>query len=236
MKIWITYSYEDKEFVDKIKYFLNQSDLEILDIENEILPGDNIVVAIAGAIEKADLILIILSKNSGERQWFSTEVGLIISEIRRDNHKKIIPIIKDKGSVIPPFINQYQFLDLSDEKDIDIRLEKLLKTLQIRKISEISDRKLYLESEIVLSRDELLEYEKYEYEKQRNHKQGLVITTFLTTILAFLISVFSFFISGRNVIKFGPELSISSTTIIALVLGAFIGVIISLILIQFRKK
>lgn len=146
MKIWITYASEDKEFVERIRAFLKKSDVEILDVENEILPGDNIIVAIADAIAKADLILVILSKSSSERQWFSTEVGLIISEIRKNSHKKIIPILKDRSAVIPPFINQYQFLDLSENRDTETQLERLLKTLQVRKDLASDDRKLLVES------------------------------------------------------------------------------------------
>jgi len=235
MKIWITYALEDKEFVEKIKLFLKQSDLDILDVENEILPGDNIIVAIADAISKADLILVILSKNSSERQWFSTEIGLIISEIRKNSHKKIIPILKEKGAAIPPFINQYQFLDLTENKDIETQLEKLLKTLHVRKNLNTDDRKLYVESELTFSRDELLEIEKYEYEKQRRQKQKLVSISFLTTILATFIALFTFLISGRSFLNIDSK-NASTTTIITLMLGVFIGAIVSLILNQFNKK
>ena len=235
MKIWITYASEDKEFVERLRTFLKQSNLEILDVENEILPGDNIIVAIADAIAKADLILVILSKSSSERQWFSTEVGLIISEIRKNSHKKIIPILKDKSAIIPPFINQYQFLDLSENRDTETQLEKLLKTLQIRKDLTSDDRKLLVESELTFSRDELLEIEKYQYEKQRKQKQKLVSITFLTTILATFITLFSFLISGKDLFNLDSKFA-NSTTIITLLLGAFIGAIVSLILNQFNKK
>ena len=60
---------------------------------------------------ESDIIFVILSKSSSSRQWFSTEIGLIISEIHDHRHKRIIPILKDREAQIPPFINQYQCLE-----------------------------------------------------------------------------------------------------------------------------
>ena len=199
MKVWITYALEDKEFVDRLKAHLRQSDLEVLDVENEILPGDNIVESIYKAIANADLILVILSKSSNDRQWFSTEIGLIISEIRNNRHKKIIPILKDKQAVIPPFINQYQYLDLSEGKDSSVQLDKLVTTLQSRKDTKTDLKELDIKTtELIFSRQNLLEKEKYEYERQRRQKQKLISLTFLTTIFTTLIAILSVFLTGKD--------------------------------------
>lgn len=88
----------------------------MLDIYNTILPGDNIMEAIYKGISESDMVLVILSKANNGGEWFSSEIGIIISEIRNHRYKKVIPILKDRDSVIPPFIDQYQFLDASDGK------------------------------------------------------------------------------------------------------------------------
>jgi hypothetical protein len=235
MKVWITYAYEDKEFVEKLKSFLRQADLEILDVENEILPGDNIVETIYKAISESDIIFVILSKSSSGRQWFSTEIGLIISEIRIHRNKKIIPILKDREAQIPPFINQYQFLDVSDQSKMNSQFEKLLSTLNLRKESTIENKELDKKAnEMFMTRDLLLEKEKYEYEKQRNQKQKQISLVFLTTILTTLISILALFLSTSDLFKISSNLTIS--TFITLLIGALLGVIVSVILNLLKKK
>jgi hypothetical protein len=232
MKIWITYAFEDRAFVKKITEFLLAADIEVLDIENKIQPGDNIIVAIADAIEEAEVILVVVSKSSHERQWFSAEIGLIISEIRKNSQKKIIPILKDRDAIIPPFIDQYAYLDLTEKEAIESQLKKLLSSLKLKRNFESEDKKLYVESELTFSREEMLKLEKIEYEQRRRQNQKLVSITFLTTILASFIAIFSFLFSGKGLLN----LDIKYATIITLLTGTFIGVIVSLILNQFNKK
>jgi hypothetical protein len=178
---------------------------------------------------------VILSKSSSGRQWFSTEIGLIISEIRNHRHKKIIPILKDKEAEIPAFINQYQFLDASDQKNVDTQFEKLLSTLNSRKESNIENKELDKRAnEMFLTRDFLLEKEKLEYEKHRNQKQKQISIVFLTTILTTLVSILAFFLSTKDLFHIGG--SITTSTIITLLIGALTGVIISVILNQLKNK
>jgi len=143
METWITYSYSDIDFVEKLKSLLQDSGLEFQETEHEILPGDNIVDTIYKSITKAEIIFIVLSKDSVERKWFSTELGIIISEIRNNPGKRIFPILIDKGVCIPPFIDHYQLLDLSDKKTYDLNIELLKKALKSPKEREFG---LYLNS------------------------------------------------------------------------------------------
>jgi hypothetical protein len=235
MKVWITYAYEDKEFVEKLKSVLKQANLEVLDVENEILPGDSIVETIYKAISESDIIFVILSKSSSGRQWFSTEIGMIISEIRNHRHKKIIPILKDKEAEIPTFINQYQFFDASNPKNVITQFEKLLASIKFRAESNISNKELDKSAnEMFLTRDFLLEKEKLEYEKQRNQKQKLISVVFLTTILTTFVSILAFFLSTEKLFHLG--INLTSGTILTLLIGVLTGVVISGILNLFKRK
>jgi|GEM_PF-6927603 hypothetical protein len=235
MKVWITYAFEDKEFVEKLKSFLRKANLEVLDVENEIMPGDNIIETIYRAISESDIIFVILSKSGGGRQWFSTEIGMIISEIRNNRQKKIIPILKDKDAEIPAFINQYQCLDASDPKSLNSQFDKLLSILNAKKESHIGDKELVQKAnEMFLSRDFLLQKEKLEYEKQRNHKQKQITLVFLTTLFTTLAGILVFFISTNEL--FHIENAIITTPFIALLFGVLIGLAVNIILNQLKKK
>ena len=234
MKTWITYSYSDRDFVGKLKSLLQNSGLEFQETENEILPGDNIVDTIYKSITEAEIIFIVLSKDSVERKWFSTELGIIISEIRNNPGKRIFPILIDKGVRIPPFIDHYQFLDLSDKNNYDLNIERLKKALKSPK-----ERELHIEerdkqrSDLYQSKQELLKREKESYEKKKGERQRLVRLTTLMTILVTFIILFIFIISNKTIFKLDGNNLISS--FILVLVGSFIGAIISLI-INKRKE
>jgi len=235
MKAWITYAFEDKEFVEKLKSILRKADLEVLDVENEIMPGDNIVETIYKAISESDIIFVILSKSSSGRQWFSTEIGMIISEIRNNRQKKIIPILKDKDAEIPAFINQYQCLDASDPKNLNYQFDKLLSTLNAKKEIHIENKELDKKAnEMFLTRDFLLQKEKLEYEKQRKLKQKQISLVLLTTFFTTLVSILAFFISTKDLFHFGNT-TITTTTLITLLFGVLIGLVVSVIFNQLKK-
>lgn len=235
MKVWITYALEDKDLVQAIKSKLTEAEIETLDIENVILPGDNIVESIYSAISKADIIIIILSKASNEKKWFSTEIGLIISEVRKNRSKKLIPILKDRQAEIPPFINQYQYLDFTDGGDINRLLDILLLSLKSRKEHHL-DENLIIEqnNQINISRREWLEKEKYEYEKEKRSKQKQITYTFLFTFLGALVSIFAILISTNKI--FNETEYPLSRTLLTVLTGVAVGVIVSLILNQLKRK
>jgi hypothetical protein len=233
MKIWITYTYEDRYLADKIGSYLLKAGFDVLNIEKEIRPGDNIVGAISDAISAADLILVIVSKNSDERQWFSNEIALTISEIRKDSNKRVIPILIDKSAKIPPFIDQFQFLDLTDRERFSYQMQKLVQTITSGKVKAPIDNLLGVITEVTTSRTKLLELEKIMYEKERLTKQKLVLTTFLTTILSSALAFFSLFTGAGRLFKMDPHFNYS--LVIAL-FGGLIASLVTLVLYQLTKK
>lgn len=235
MKAWITYSLSDREFVDRLKRTLHDADLEFQDLEHEIMPGDNIVDTIYKSIAQADIIFIILSKESVDRQWFSTELGIIISEIRNNPSKKIMPILKDKDVDIPPFINQYQFLDLSDKSQFESNIQRLNKAIKSPKHREISiEERDFQISNIIRSKQDLLEREKEQYEKQRKQKQRLVYLTILLTVMVSFITLFVFLLNYKGILELKEDNLI--TTILLVAVGTMTGVFASLILTKIKEN
>ncbi len=234
MKVWITYAYEDKNFVNSLKKILDRSGVTVLDVENQIMPGDNIIETIYKAISDSDVILVVLSESSSGRQWFSTEIGIVISEIRNRKNKRIIPILKDKEAEIPAYIDQYYYLDLSDEKTANDRFERLVATLLLRKDREGDNTSVdQMANEIIISRDALLSKEKYRYEKYRMQQQRQLRLVLMTTILATLMIVLALVYMTKDAFSLDDNWK----TALGLVLtSTLIGASVSLIVNQFNKK
>ena len=229
MKTWITYSYNDRAFVGKLKSLLKNSGLEFQETEHEILPGDNIVDTIYKSIKDSEIIFIIISKDSYERVWFSTELGIIISELRNNPCKRIFPILIDKGAHIPPFIDHYQYLDLSDKNNFDLNIERLKKALKSPKEQELNiAEKDNQRFNLYKSKQELLKREEEYYENKKVERQRLVTLTTLMTIIVAFVVLFVFIISNKTIFKLDGNNLISS--FILIIVGSFTGAIISLIL------
>ena len=115
MRIWISYSFADKEYASVLKTQLQSAQLEVVDYDNAVMFGDNIEDSIYNSISTAGALLILLSKNSSDSLF--TEMGMIIGEIKNNRHKKFIPILLDTQTLIPLFIKSYKYLDLTNEKN-----------------------------------------------------------------------------------------------------------------------
>lgn len=240
MKVFISYSHEDKSFIKKLKEHFEQTNLEVLDTEQSILPGDNIINAINTAINKSDLIIVILSKESNEDKLFSLEMGLITSEILGDNHKKIIPVVRSRDTIIPPFINRYQALNLSGKKDVDQVFDIIRTVLLLGQESESNQIDLSAEENLISSKNILLEYEKEEY----NRKIDSQTTTFFAAISNIIISILIFGIIGGLALTArvkgkevsSQELNHGLAVILALIMGVVMGASAVLFSINKNKK
>lgn len=240
MKVFISYSHEDKSFVKKLKEYLRQTYLEILDAEQSVLPGDNIVTAINAAINESDLIIVILSKASNDDKLFNLEMGLITSEILGDNHKKIIPIVRDKDVIIPHFINRYQALDLSGKKDTEQAFDIIRDLLSIKRELDYSQINISAEENLINFNNILLSYEKEEYDRKEKEQTTTLFATISNVIISVLIFgmlgglLLTARINGRSVSS--QELNHGIAVFIALVMGIVMGASAVLFSINQNKK
>lgn len=203
MTAWITYTMADRDSAERIERYLEDAGVRVLNDAIEVLPGDNIVAAMAEAVEKADLLLVIVSDNSNDKRWFSTEISLVVSEITNNPSKKLIPIVVNRYAKIPEYIRQYQPLYLFNS---DSELEKL--SLVIRNWEKIKETKsdlvnvkLASEKEHISRVEDSIESEIYkiemqeyeaklrEYDIQYRQKQRLVSSTFLFSLVTATVGV-----------------------------------------------
>lgn len=228
MKAWITYTISDTAFAERFTSELENNGIEFQDLEHEILPGDNIIDSIYKSISESEVVFVILSKESSNKKWFSTEIGILISEIRTNPTKRVIPILIDRGAEIPTFINQFKSVDFSDETKFTEKINLILKSLAVRKKFD-EDIESYEKQhyQFIKSQEYLLLQEKLKYDKGFNEKQRIMyFITALTVILAF-ITFFIFLLSNESFLESGSKRFF--TTLLALSIGMFLGGLISIL-------
>ena len=217
MKIWISYSFADKEFVSTLKTQLKNVQLEVVDYDNAVMPGDNIEDSIYRSISEADVLLVVLSKDSVNSHSLFAEMGMIISEIKNNRHKKFIPILLDTQISIPLFVKSYKYLDLTDNNSTE-QIEKLIEMLKL-----------------LNQKDILLEKEKNEYKKKDKQRQFSLYITLIGSIMAVFATIFTFMFASGDFFSFDIDKNIL-LTIVSTTIAVFVGVFVSLIFGLLKKK
>jgi len=217
MKIWISYSFADKKFVSALKTKLQNVQLEVVDYENAAMPGDNIEDSIYQSIWEADVLLVVLSKDSVNSHSLFAEMGMIISEIKNNRHKKFIPILLDGQISIPLFVKSYKYLDLTENNSTE-QIEKLIEMLKL-----------------LNQKDILLEKEKNEYKKEAKKRQLTLYITLIGSIMAVFATFFTFMFASGDFFSFDIDKNIL-LTVVSTTVAVFVGVFVSLIFGLLKKK
>ena len=120
--IFISYSYEDKLFVEKLIKNLRVKRFNII-YDNEIIKiGDDFHKAIFSEIEKSDVIIVVISNSYNASKFALEEIKLA-----KKFDKKILPIRINNTSKIPKELESIRFVDFT--KDYDKSIMQLMKSL-----------------------------------------------------------------------------------------------------------
>lgn len=204
MKVFCSYSQNDKELVTKVKERLYKNGFDVFDQNNDISIGSNLLSAINDAINSSDAVLFFISKNTGDSYFMQQEISLAVSNKLNGKEIKLIPIKLDEGAEIPFFLKDYLYLDASDPSDFEMVINQLTIDLQKENKSSIKNdqaikfEQLKIEKELLLiERVKQEEYEKYKI------RQISFITAMIAGVALLIasLSVFSYFININNYFK-----------------------------------
>ncbi len=206
MNIWITYSYHDKEFVDKLKNGLTSKGHTISLVEHTIEIGDSILKTIEDHIMRADAFLIVFSKESKKSKWFTFELFLLINEVtNRKKEKRLIPIVINKGIKLPPFIDQIVYADFTNQDNFENSFHKLLTSLEKPKTNGLLETEKTIET-LIKEKEKLLQLQKQIYELDNTKRveiKRLFSFSIIITMIAAIIStvlVFSEFFNATDIL------------------------------------
>ncbi|PKO45261.1 MAG: molecular chaperone Tir [Betaproteobacteria bacterium HGW-Betaproteobacteria-4] len=143
MKIFVSYSHQDRPRVNLIVDRLQQAGHEVWIDNIRIKLGDNIAERINEGISTAEVVLVVVSKNSMSSKWVQQEFSSIaLSEISK-RQPKVIPLLIDAGPV-PSYLANYYFVDLTRDFEGGLNLlvdslaptKRSKETVQVRRTEE----------------------------------------------------------------------------------------------------
>src|SRR5688572_14281047 len=95
MSVFVSYSHEDKEFVDRLATELIKKKARLWIDRWEINVGESLVEKIQSAISEAEALLVILSKASVDSEWFKRELSAGVIRELVEKRVLILPILID---------------------------------------------------------------------------------------------------------------------------------------------
>lgn len=126
-KIFISYSYNDKSFVNWLVERLAREDISVWYDTNEINVGDSLTKKIEEGIKSSSFIIIVLSKSSVKSKWVNYEFNTALVYSAQRQGVKILPVLME-DTVIPSNLSSLRYADFTKNKDL--ALQELIRTIR----------------------------------------------------------------------------------------------------------
>lgn len=127
MKVFISHSFEDEQYVQKIAETLKDQGIDVWYDEWSIGVGDSLVSKIEAGIVDSNVLLIILSKASSKSSWVRAELNAFFNKAMSDRSIRLVPVLLENVEV-PPLLRDRVYVDL--RKDFEGGLVTLMQHLQ----------------------------------------------------------------------------------------------------------
>ncbi|MDG4551869.1 MAG: toll/interleukin-1 receptor domain-containing protein [Candidatus Contendobacter sp.] len=178
MKIFISYNHQDKEFVRRLSSDLRKGGFSVWLDEDVIFAGEIWADKIADALDHSDVILVVLSENSSNSNFQSSEIAYALASQRKNPAKRVIPIVINRKAELPFFLKDIVYADFSNPEDYSECFRQLGNTLSLSLPQETSTRNAdQRKIEAIKAQKEYLRLESESLEKQQAVWSSIVLTT-----------------------------------------------------------
>lgn len=190
IKIFISYSHNDKELAHKFYTYLSKRDFDVIWDENTILMGYDFDKKLKHAMYEADIYLPIISEHFEKSSFTRSELSLAIGYNSGRNSPRIFPYIVHGNKIPNDILNMLCFIGTENiEVDLDkigVDLEKLKGSIFAEKDTnkEIADN-------LSISLDEYLKDVFNKLDKNEKRNKTLAYFSYIISSL-FLLSVLPF--------------------------------------------
>jgi len=127
-KIFLSYSYNDKDIAERIRFELINNGLEVFTDYGNLRPGQEIFEQLNYLFESSDTLIILFSKRLFESQYFKFEYPREFFEITEKRKINVIPVLVEK-CLIPSDFLAYDVINLTT--NYSKGLERLIGKLKV---------------------------------------------------------------------------------------------------------
>ena len=131
--VFLSYSSADQNVARRLANDLKSAGIAVWYDEFRLKAGDPILHTIREGIERADVLLVLVSKNSIASKWVDRELRDAFEQFGERGAPVIIPVCVDDAPV-PEFLKSIKQVDLGS--DYDEGLRQILRALEMRRPDE----------------------------------------------------------------------------------------------------
>lgn len=128
MPIFISYSHQDKDFVDQLAAHLVKHRARVWVDRWELNVGDSILDRVQSAIQEASALIVVLSKAAVESQWCKKELSAGLVRELEEKRVVVLPVLVEDCD-IPMFLRDKLYADFrsSFDRGLKVTLEAVAK-------------------------------------------------------------------------------------------------------------
>ena len=126
MPIFISYSHQDKDFVDKLAANLVKHKARVWIDSWELNVGDSIIEKVQEAIQESSALIVVISKASMESEWCKKELSSGFLRELEEKRVVVLPLLLE-DCVMPVFLREKMFADF--RHDFDDGFKKTLEAI-----------------------------------------------------------------------------------------------------------
>jgi len=116
MPVFISYSHQDKDFVDKLAANLVMHKARVWIDRWELNVGDSIIDKIQEAIQESDALIIVISRSSMESVWCQKELSAGLLRELEEKRVIVLPVLLEECKM-PIFLKGKQYADFREDFD-----------------------------------------------------------------------------------------------------------------------
>ncbi|MCY1231583.1 TIR domain protein [compost metagenome] len=120
MPIFISYSHQDKTFVDKLAIQLVARNVSVWLDRWELSVGDSLVDRVQEAVDGASALLVVLSKASTASEWCKKELSAGLLRELEEKRVVVMPVMLEDCDV-PVFARGKMYADFRTDFDVGLR-------------------------------------------------------------------------------------------------------------------
>jgi len=129
MRVFVSYSHRDKEAARRIADDLRQRGISVLMDEDVVAPGEQWADKISDAFEESDAVIVLISRNTNESRFQTSEIAFAIARQRKAPSTRVIPVLIDREADLPFFLRDVLYCNLASEEQYESNFDSLVQAL-----------------------------------------------------------------------------------------------------------
>jgi hypothetical protein len=121
MQVFLSHSAQDRKFADALRRQLLHLGVDVWNPDRELLPGSNWLLESGRALERADGIVFLFSKEAARSQWSPMEVQYAISQPKYEG--RVVTVLRAPRIEIPWILHNLPVVDAAKHTPAQVARE-----------------------------------------------------------------------------------------------------------------